>query len=264
MKPLHTLLACLLAGVTFLIAPDPAQAQQTNREFYQLRTYTFENLEQEKLTDYYLEEAYIPTLKRNGVAPIGVFKRHLSDKDTLRQLFVLFPIRSLNQLASLDKALLEDELHLKVGTPYLNAPHDAPPFVRIETTLLKAFREMPQMKPTQLQGPREHRVYELRSYESPTESLYRNKVAMFNAGGEVTLFEQLGFNAVFYGEVLSGSRMPNLLYMTTFKDMAARDSLWVEFFDSEKWKSLEKDPKYQHNVNHADIFLLYPTSYSDY
>jgi hypothetical protein len=102
------------------------------------------------------------------------------------------------------------------------------------------------------------------SYESPTEAKYRNKVHMFNEGGEVVLFDKLGFNAVFYGEVLSGSRMPNLMYMTTFKNMVVRDSLWEAFFESDKWKSLEKNPEYQHNVSHADIYLLYPTPYSEY
>jgi hypothetical protein len=36
-------------------------------------------------------------------------------------------------------------------------------------------------------------------------------------GGEVPLFVRLGFNAVFYGEVIVGSHMPNLMYMTTFE-----------------------------------------------
>jgi hypothetical protein len=30
---------------------------------------------------------------------------------------------------------------------------------------------------------------------------------MFNVGGEIDLFEQLGFNAVFYGEVISGAKL---------------------------------------------------------
>ena len=61
-------------------------------------------------------------------------------------------------------------------------------------------------------------MYELRSYESPTEELHRIKVNMFNAGGEVTLFKRLDFQAVFYSDVLSGSRMPNLIYMVVFTD----------------------------------------------
>ncbi len=61
------------------------------------------------------------------------------------------------------------------------------------------------------------RAYELRSYESPTEKLYWNKVEMFNKGDEIGLFKRLNFNAmVFYGEVVAGSRMPNLMHLTDF------------------------------------------------
>lgn len=87
---------------------------------------------------------------------------------------------------------------------------------------------------------------------------------MFNAGGEVSLFESLGFNAIFYGEVVAGPQMPNLMYMTSFPSREVRDTLWASFFSSEKWKSLKADPNYQNNVSAVDIFFLYPTAYSDY
>jgi len=222
------------------------------------------DIEQESLIDFYMEEALLPALKRQGIRDIGVFKSHPDPKDSLHYIFVLHPIASLDQLVSIDKALAADELYNKVGAPFLDAEYDHPPYLRQESVLLKAFRKMPELVPADIEGDRAERVYELRSYESPTEAKYRNKVHMFNDGGEVALFDRLGFNAVFYGEVLSGPNMPNLMYMTTFKDKATRDALWQEFFDSEKWKSLEKDPQYQNNVNHADIYLLYPTSYSDY
>jgi hypothetical protein len=254
----------IMLGLAAVSGFGTLYAQTGGRQFYQLKTYTFSTLEQEKLTDYYMEEAYLPALKRNGVNNVGVFKRHRNEKDTLRQLFVLFPLSSLNQVVVLDKALQEDKLHEKVGAPFLKAPHDMPPYLRVESTLMVAFPKMPLMRPTPFTGPREERVYELRSYESPTDYLFRNKVEMFNAGGEVSLFERLGFNAVFYAEVLSGAHMPNLMYMTTFDSQETRDELWQQFFNSDTWKSLEKDPKYQNNVNHADIMLLYPTSYSDY
>ena len=51
----------------------------------------------------------------------------------------------------------------------------------------------------------------MRSYESPTDGLYKNKVHMFNEGGEIDLFKKLEFNAVFYADVLSGSKMPKVL-----------------------------------------------------
>ena len=87
---------------------------------------------------------------------------------------------------------------------------------------------------------------------------------MFNAGGEVVLFDELGFNAVFYAEVLSGNKMPNLMYMTTFENQEIRDDLWKSFGDAPKWKEISSMPKYQNNVSHIDRIFLYPTEYSDY
>ena len=87
---------------------------------------------------------------------------------------------------------------------------------------------------------------------------------MFNAGGEIKLFERLGFNAVFYGEVISGAKMPNLMYMTTFADQQSRDAHWKSFVDSPEWKGLIAMEKYKNNISHIDITFLYPTDYSDY
>ena len=86
---------------------------------------------------------------------------------------------------------------------------------------------------------------------------------MFNEGGEVNLFNRLGFNAVFYGEVLAGSRMPNLMYMTSFEDKASRDEHWKAFGADPEWKKLSADPLYKNNVSKIDIAFLHPTDYSD-
>jgi hypothetical protein len=106
-------------------------------------------------------------------------------------------------------------------------------------------------------------VYELRSYEGHTEKIYQNKVKMFNDGDEVGLFKRLGFNAVFYGEVLSGSRMPNLMYMTTFESKEERDAHWKAFSADPQWKTLSAMPEYQKNVSKNVQIFLRPTQYSD-
>ncbi|MGB5698685.1 NIPSNAP family protein, partial [Muriicola sp.] len=175
-----------------------------------------------------------------------------------------YPISQPNTLDLIKESLEKDEELQKNHSLFLNAAHDAPPYDRIETLLLKAFKEMPALQASRVEGDRSDRVYELRSYESPTEALFINKVHMFNEGGEVALFQRLGFNAVFYGEVLAGPRMPNLMYMTTFKDMETRDLMWKAFVASPEWQGLINDPFYDNNVSKADILLLYPTDYSDY
>ena len=115
-----------------------------------------------------------------------------------------------------------------------------------------------------LTGPKSERVYELRSYESPTEKIFINKVHMFNEGGEIALFKQLNFNAIFYSSVIAGSRMPNLMYMTSFENMADRDAHWKSFSAAPEWKKLSSMPEYQNNVSKNTIVFLRPTAYSDY
>ena len=74
----------------------------------------------------------------------------------------------------------------------------------------------------------EDRIYELRSYQSATEKLYQRKVAMFNEG-EAEIFIRLGFQPVFFGEVLSGGDMPRLVYMTTHASSEAQEQNWNAF-----------------------------------
>lgn len=234
------------------------------KEFYELKTYTFKNNEQEKRLDNYLENAYLPALKRMGIKHIGVFKVRDNKFKKRNKIYVLTPYQSLAQFESTESTLALDKAHLTDGADYINAKFENPPYERINSVLMRAFPDMPKMKPSMVAGPRDERVYELRSYESPTEALYKNKVSMFNEGGEVALFESLGFNAVFYAEVISGDRMPNLMYMTTFPTMEIRDSLWGKFGSSPTWKEISSMEKYQNNMNKLDSDLLYPTAYSDY
>ena len=239
-------------------------AQEVKKEFYQLKTYTFNNKEQEQKTDHYLEKAFLPALKRIGINAVGVFKLRDSYNTPANKTFVLIPFSNLTRFQNLDAELQKDAVYTTAGKNYLEASHEHPPYQRISSVLLRAFTDMPEMKSPEFEGPKKERVYELRSYEGPTENYYKRKVHMFNEGGEIPLFESLGFNSVFFGEVLAGEHMPNLMYMTTFKNMESRDAHWKAFFSSEKWDQIKDLPQYKHTVSHADIILLYPTEYSDY
>lgn len=253
-----------LSLIIILFTLSSSKGQTSTKEFYELKTYTVKDENQEKRVDTYLKEAYVPALKRMGITNVGVFKVRPDKFKLSDKIYVLIPFSSLTQFERMEAMLAVDKTHLSAGTDYINASFDNPPYERINSVLMRAFVDMPQMKPTSVKGPRAERVYELRSYESPTEATYQNKVAMFNEGGEVELFDNLGFNAVFYAEVISGNRMPNLMYMTTFPDREKRDALWKAFVDSPKWKEISGMEEYQNNMNVLDSFLLYPTEYSDY
>jgi hypothetical protein len=242
-------------------APSPLAAKQ---EFYSIRIYQLKNKEQEEKVDKYLKEAYLPALHRHGIPEAGVFKPIGNDTAAIRRIYVLIPFRNFDEIAELANALTTDANYLTDGKDYLNAAWDNPPYIRIESIILRAFPEMPRHEaPKSLTTPASEKIYELRSYESPTEKYHANKVQMFNEGGEVKLFKKLGFNAVFYGSVLSGAHMPNLMYMTSFENMASREQHWKTFGSDPFWKALSSSPEYQHNVSHNDIVFLHPTDYSD-
>lgn len=232
-----------LLGLVSLHAQD--------QEFLQLRKYSFDNDAQLEATETFISATYVPTLKSLGYDRIGVFRNHAEDGDTTLSLYLLIPVADVTALYDTDVKMMDkfpDEKH----------------YARVENIFLKSFEDMPMLAPSSLSGPRKDRIYELRSYESATDKKYMNKVDMFNAGGEIILFEELGFNAVFYAEVIAGGSMPNLMYMTTHENKDERAKNWKAFVDAPKWKEISSMPKYKDNVSHIDIYFLYPTEYSDY
>jgi len=233
-------------------------------DIYQIKIYLLKDAAQEAKVDHFLQAAYVPALHRAGIAKVGVFKVIGNDTAAIRKIYVFIPFKSLDQWRKIQLKLDNDAQLATEGADYLNAAYNDVPYQRMESILLEAFSGMTTTAVPELKGPKNERVYELRSYEGPTEKLYVNKVQMFNKGDEVGLFKRLGFNAVFYAEVISGAHMPNLMYMTTFENMASHDQHWKSFVDDDYWKKLSAMPEYQHNVSHSDIVLMHPADYSDY
>ena len=254
LAPLSIAFFLLLASYAFAVPP---------REFYELRTYRFKTREQEERTENYLQRALLPALHRAHIKKIGVFKPVETDSTFGKKLIVLIPFGSLDEFEKLTGTLEKDKQYHADGKEYIDAAFDNPPYTRVEKTILKAFTGMPNLAVPDLKNPVTERVYELRSYEGHTEKISRNKIQMFNAGDEVGLFKRLGFNAVFYAEVVSGSTMPNLMYLTTFENQTSRDAHWKAFGDDPQWKKLVAMPEYQHNVSKNVTRFFRPTTYSD-
>jgi hypothetical protein len=254
----------IILGAWSLLLLTICQLAQGQKEIYEIREFKMSSSAQVDLTDNFLKNVYLPALHRLGFKSIGVFKPLANDTASLKLVFVITPYLSLEVWHKTKANLNADSVFNAEGKFFLDADTGHLPFIRVESTLLEAFPDQSKLVPTPLRT-NPNAIYELRSYESPTKALHMTKVDMFNAGGEIKLFKNLDFHAVFYADVLSGSRMPNLLYMVTFSDSASRQEKWKEFLTSDKWKDISTDPKYRNNisVNHIDSWLMRRTSYSD-
>lgn len=259
----YTVLVRLFIAVMLIQFAGFVYAAGPGRQFYSLSVYHFKDSAQQKVLDNYLSRALVPALHRMKILSVGVFKSLANDTASDKMIYVFIPFSSAADIQKLNDDLQKDKTYLVAGQEYINAIFSTPPYTRIETIILYAFPLAPQMQLPQLKSAKNERVYELRSYESATGKIFRNKVKMFNDGDEIGLFKRLGFNAVFYGEVIAGPRMPNLMYLTTFESMNEREKHWKAFSDDAQWKKLTAMPEYQNNVQHVDIIFLRPADYSD-
>jgi len=239
-------------------------AKSFSNDVYEITVYHYKDPQQEITLDTYLQTAYLPALHRKQIKNIGVFKPIANDTATDKIIYVIIPFKSLNDMQTLQTALDKDAIYTEAGKSYLTASYQNPPYTRMEKILLTAFELAPSMNLPKLSGDKKEHIYELRSYESATETYHINKVKMFNEGGEVGIFKKINANAVFYGDVIAGSRMPNLMYLTSYENMADRDAHWKSFGDDPLWKQLVAMDEYKNNVSKADIILMHATSYSDY
>ena len=208
---------------------------EARREFYQLRTYTLRTGPQLALMEGYLERALVPTLNRMEIGPVGAFKLDIGPETPT--YYVLIPATSADALLALDVRLGKDPEYVKGASGFRDAPATAPAFMRAERTLLSAFAGCPKV----VAPKKEKRIFQLRTYESPSQVAHVRKVQMFNEA-EIGIFTRTGLKPVFFGDTLIGTRMPNLTYMLTFTDTAELTERWAAFRDDPEWKELSHRP----------------------
>ena len=245
----------------FCVFAGKGVAQQ--REYIELSVYHAGDTTQLRQLNNFLQNAYVPALHKSGIDRVGVFTVIGNDTAADKKFYVVVPYSSLKQKETINKKIEKDVAYQNAAGDFISAPHDKAPYKRFERIFLKSFEFMSKIEKSGLTGSKGNRVYELRSYESATEKIFKNKVRMFNQGGEIALFQRLRFNAIFYGEVIFGSKMPNLMYMTSFENKAARDEHWKTFGNDPEWKKLSSLPEYQNNVSKIEIVYLTPADYSD-
>jgi hypothetical protein len=229
--------ALATAGAATSLPPLAASAEPGSAplEYYQLRTYTLRNGPQLALTQGYLEHALLPAMNRLGVPRVGTFKLDIGPETPT--YYVLIPSTDAQLLLTLDQRLGQDPEYVKAAGGFRDAPASAPAFLRSERSLLSAFSGWPR-----LTAPRPgKRIFQLRTYESPSQVAHTRKIAMFNEA-ELAIFTRTGLNPVFFADTVIGTRMPALTYMLSFTDMAELTAHWAAFSADPAWKELSHKP----------------------
>jgi hypothetical protein len=264
--------ATIAAGGTLLTSgasPREARAQSAatpqsgSSEYYELRRYRLLRGPQTQLVDDYWRQAAVPALQRAGVGPVGVFSVMIGANSP--SLYVLIVHPTLEGFASLPARLAADAEYQKAADAYLNAPATSPAFVRLETSLMRAFQGMPKLELPFGGGEagRRARIFELRTYESHSEKAGKKKIDIFNTA-EIAIFRRAGMQPVFFGETVAGPGMPNLTYMLVYENMAAHDKQWSAFSADPEWRKISTTPGNTDPEIVASISNTYlrPTGYS--
>ncbi len=251
----------LISFMVLLIALNATGfAQEDNRYYYELIRYEVLNNSKMNRLEEYWETAAIPALNRLGIEPIGVFKPQYGPHSL--DLYVLIPHKDLESFITTWDKIAEDPVYQKDGADFIETELSSPLYFRYDTSLMRAFSNMPEpVIPVQIQG-KPSRIFELRIYESHSRQKAKLKIEMFNEGGEIALFHEMGLQPIFFAETLAGNNMPHLVYMLGFENMEARDLNWQNFSSSEGWQNMRSNPRYADTVSAIIDIILRPASCS--
>jgi hypothetical protein len=239
-----------------------ASGPKSAPEYYDLRRYQLASGPGTKLTDQYFGGALIPALNRLGIGPVGAFSLYFGP-DT-PAYYLLLSSTKLETLVTADLELAKDASFMKAAAPFWDAPGSTPPYIRIESTLLRAFEGYPKLTVPAAATRKERRIYHLRTYVSPTNMDHVRKVEMFHHG-EFEIFAKAGAANVFYADALIGPRLPSLTYMLSFPDVETLEAVWAKFSADPDWKKLSADPRFKLDpptVSNITSLVLRPLPYS--
>lgn len=246
-------------GTAALAAQTTSPASRATIEitYYRLRN-TLDN--QRQRLSQFLEKSYLPQLRRAGAGPVGVFGNSIAPDGPFLMLVTQHP--SLAAFGEVRDKLMSNEEYVKALDAFNAEPGLA--YERADRMLLRAFAGMPQMEVPPAEGKRAARIFEVRMYESNNLSTLRRKVDMFNKG-EIGIFKKLGMRPVFFGEMIAGPKLPNLVYMLSFDDLAAREKAWKAFGADPDWKKMRETPGWADAeiVSNITNFIVSPLPFSD-
>ncbi len=220
------------AGTTGALASAASPALV---KLIELRYYRMRNGAQVQRTTAFLQNHFAPAAKRAGIEPLGFFTGAIAQHSP--SILVVKGYASFDAMGSALDKLAADKEYGAASAEY-NSGSELN-YMRAESSLLRAFDAMQRID---FENGAQAGAFELRTYESSNAATLKRKIGLFEQGGEIDLFRKTGINPVFFGETIVGPDIPNLTYMVSFADMAARAKAWSAFGSSPEWQKLRAQP----------------------
>ena len=256
MKRRDFLAAASIAPIAGVSSLATAEAGEGTQQYFEFKQYHLNVGSKKNLVGNFLRKVGIPAMNRIGIGSVGVFNAMYGPNSPT--LYVLMVHKSLDTVVNSASMLMADDEYRKAGADFIDTPLSEPGYVRMESSLMLAFKGLPEL----VVPEKKPRIFELRTYESHSIKAAKKKIEMFNEGGEIKVFLKTGLQPVFFGETLIGPKIPNLTYMLVFDDLADRDAKWKVFGGDPEWKKLRSDPQYKDTVSNITDIILRPTGYS--
>ncbi len=247
--------ATLAAGAAQADAAPPARPSILHLTRLELRNSPDDEL---RRTQDFLGSFALPALQSAGAASVGVFRSSIGPDSPFVILLSEFP--SLAAFEAADDRVWSNAAFAKAYADYTSSAPRV--YERVDVSLLRSFPGFPAVKPPKPKDSGSH-IFELRRYESPNGVTLARKIRMFDEG-ESGIFERLGMKPVFFGSMLAGERMPNLMYMLCFDSLAERERLWGRFVSDPEWKKISSPPEFHDSeiVSNISNWILEPIKFS--
>lgn len=247
-----SLSAFLAVGSTLKNMASPLSISKSSKDIYEWRIYDLTN--DGDTLDRFYQEVLIPAYNKAGIK-VGAFK--LFKENGTPKRYYLFTYPDIATYLSVKNALWENKKFKSAARPFYDATAPQPVYSNFETFLCEAIDRVPHL----LMPAGSRTLFELRTYWSPNEEANERKVSMFNKE-EINLFDKVGIHSVCYGKILAGPRMPALMYLTWYNDLAAREAAWKAFGSHPDWKAMKDKKEYAYTATANKSVYLTPLAYS--
>lgn len=240
-------------AIKSIASPSPVISPQ-KKEIYEWRIYTLKSESDGNTLDAFYKDTLIPAYNRKKI-PVAAFKPYKPGEKELRYFLFIYP--DIQTYHTVKKEIWQDRTFTQAAQPFYDRTAPSPLYSNFETFLSEAFDKIPVHR----KADPGRTLFEIRLYWSPNEEANQRKVRMFNVD-EIDIFDNVGINSICYGEILAGSRMPALIYLTWYKDEETRAKAWDKFRVHPDWLRIKVMEEYANTATNNQSIFLTPMPYS--